>query len=140
MPAVISPNFKVKAVDYGDLKFHSVNCSLAFDEQIIMNCEDGWVSIGRLEMFTSKVNSQNTGTDYDFSIKLQSAALHVHQFYNHTVFLDPTHNLLYVLQYITYQQDHFYKKGIYDLDEDNNRYDVLSKQTDYPHLINNYLS
>ena len=56
------------------------------------------------------------------------------------MFLDPTHNLLYVLQYITYQQDHFYKKGIYDLDEDSNRYDVLSKQTDYPHLINNYLS
>jgi len=45
-----------------------------------------------------------------------------------------------VMQYIRFERDHFYKKGDYNLGEDSNRYNVTLKETDFPHLIDGWIS
>ena len=60
--------------------------------------------------------------------------------YNHSIFIDPETHLLTVMQYIKVKSDHFYKKGQFNLLEDSNRYPLTSVETDFPYLIDGYVS
>lgn len=60
--------------------------------------------------------------------------------HNHSLFANPDTTLLTSMQYIWYRGEHFYKKGLYSLEEESNRYDILSLETDFPFLINSWMS
>ena len=96
----ISENFDVYAYDYGNLGDHARNCSAFISEQIVFRCNDGWISVGRLDVFFAVSENKNNGKNYDFSEKYSSVAEYVMNVYNHSMFVNPHTSLFTVMHYI----------------------------------------
>ena len=136
----VSHNFEVQTQYYGHIGWHANNCSLIIGQQLVLRCNDGWLAVGRLSVFYDASESKNDGKDFDFVTEFRETAESVFNKYNHSMFIDSHSGFLHVMQYIKTPTDHFYKKGQFNLREDTNRYDVSTVDSDFPHLIDGWIS
>ena len=118
----IAPNYQVMIYDYGELPNHAKNCTTFPGEiGIMINCEDGWISVGSLDDFKKSSSSIN----YDTSELIPSKNIQfAKEFQNFSIFVDADSHNFYIFEHITakgYIQ--VQKRGQYslDYDQDQNR-------------------